>query len=102
LLLGAFITISPLVCPLHLFIVVLSGRQSHHYQQWYCRHCHGRYVVASIIVVMVAARDSGSSSSSLNQQSTPCTTIAATNHNDHNLAMAVFAEESTFFLPPLS
>jgi hypothetical protein len=102
LLPNAVVTISPLVHPLCLLIVVLSSGQSHCYHQWCHCHCHGCYIVDSIIVVAVAACDNGSSSCSLNLQSTLRTTVAATNHNDRNQAMAVSAEESSFFLPALS
>jgi hypothetical protein len=64
-------------------------------------HCHGYYVVNSSIVVAVAVHGDESSSISLNQQSMPRTTIAITNHNNCNQAMAISAEESTFFLPAL-
>jgi hypothetical protein len=57
----ALIPISPLVRPLRLLIVVLSGGQSHRYQQWCHCHRHGCYLDNSIVIVAMAVLDDLSS-----------------------------------------
>ncbi len=56
---NAVIAIFPLVCPLCFLFFVLSGGQSHCYQQWCRCCCHGRYVDDSIVVAATAALDNG-------------------------------------------